>query len=337
MDGPAGTLGRVSTPTSAKKTTKKPTGNATKKATGKPAGSATGAPSQDARRRNPVGGHVPVAGGLATVGIAYAREMGGEAVQVFVANPRGWATPPGTPGQDEAFRTACAESALPAYVHAPYLINFGSHNAETVDKSVASLRHSLLRGRRIGALGVVVHTGSATGGRERAAALAQVRERVRPLLDELTHEDGPWLLLEPTAGQGASLCSTAEDLGPYFEALDSHPRLGVCLDTCHIFAAGHDLAEPGGMTRTLDLLEDTVGAGRLRLIHANDSKDVVGAHKDRHENIGSGHIGADPFGELFTHRATRGVPLVIETPGGKESHAADVARLKELRTLAHTA
>ncbi|WP_189703021.1 deoxyribonuclease IV [Streptomyces anandii] len=287
--------------------------------------------SSPGRRRNPVGGHVPVAGGLHKVGLAYARELGAETVQVFVANPRGWATPAGNPRQDEAFRAACAEESVSAYVHAPYLINFGSHTGATVERSVESLRHSLRRAREIGALGVVVHTGSATGGRDRAVALRQVRERMLPLLDELTHDDDPYLLLESTAGQGSSLCSRTGDFGPYFEALDAHPMLGVCLDTCHVFAAGHDLAGPGGTHRTLDELVETVGPGRLKLIHANDSKDVAGAHKDRHANIGAGHIGEDAFRDLMTHPATEGVPLVIETPGGKEGHAADVERLKKLR------
>ncbi|MCX5159652.1 deoxyribonuclease IV [Streptomyces sp. NBC_00264] len=283
--------------------------------------------------RNPVGGHIPVAGGLAKVGLPYAREMGAEAVQVFVANPRGWATPVGNPAQDERFRAECAAASVPAYVHAPYLINFGSHTGATVEKSVDSLRHSLRRAREIGAVGVVVHTGSATGGRPREQALAQVRTHMRPLLDELTHDDDPYLLLESTAGQGFSLCSRTWDFGPYFDALDAHPKLGICLDTCHIYAAGHDLTGPVGMRQTLDQLVATVGEGRLKLIHANDSKDVVGAHKDRHENIGAGHIGEEPFRELFSHPATEGVPLIIETPGGKEGHAADVARLKGLRDL----
>ncbi|MGA4941505.1 deoxyribonuclease IV [Streptomyces cinereoruber] len=281
--------------------------------------------------RNPVGGHVPVAGGLATVGLGYARELGAETVQVFVANPRGWATPVGNPAQDERFRAECAEASLSAWVHAPYLINFGSHTEATAERSVGSLRHSLRRGREIGAKGVVVHTGSATGGRPREVALAQVRERLLPLLDELTHPDDPDLLLESTAGQGSSLCSRTWDFGPYFDVLDRHPKLGVCLDTCHVFAAGHDLTGPTGAARTLDLLVETVGEGRLKLIHANDSKDVVGAHKDRHANIGAGHIGEDAFRELLRHPATEGVPLVIETPGGKEGHRADVDLLKKLR------
>src|SRR5690606_30115311 len=135
----------------------------------------------------------------------------------------------------------------------------------------------LRRGRAIGALGVVVHTGSATGGRPREVALAQVRERTLPLLEELG-EDDPWLLLEPTAGQGSSLCSRAEDLEPYVEALERHPRLGVCLDTCHAFAAGHDLTVPGGVAALLEEVVARVGPGRLRLIHANDSKAPSGAH-----------------------------------------------------------
>ncbi|WP_405986357.1 deoxyribonuclease IV [Streptomyces sp. NBC_00872] len=281
--------------------------------------------------RNPVGGHVPVAGGLATTGLTYARELDAETVQVFVANPRGWATPTGNPAQDERFRAECAAEGITAYVHAPYLINFGSHTEATAEQSVASMRHSLRRGREIGALGVVVHTGSATGGRTREVALAQVRELMLPLLDELTHDDDPFLLLESTAGQGFSLCSRTWDFGPYFEALDSHPKLGICLDTCHVFAAGHDLAGPHGMRQTLDLLVDTVGEGRLKLIHANDSKDVAGANKDRHMNIGAGRIGGEPFGELFSHPATENVPLVIETPGGKEGQAADIRLLKKLR------
>ena len=296
--------------------------------------------------RNPVGAHVPVAArGLVGTGLARAREIGAEVVQVFVANPRGWATPPGDPARDGAFRDACRERAVPAYVHAPYLINFGSDNAVTRERSADSLRHSLHRARAIGAAGVVVHTGSATGtgpdgGSRHATAMALVRAGVRPLLDELDAmgEDAPWLLLEPTAGQGRSLCSRMEDLAEYAEALDRHPRVGVCLDTCHAFAAGHDLAAPGGVGAALAALEASVGPGRLKLIHANDSADVVGSHRDRHASIGAGRIGADAFRELFAHPATAGVPLVLETPdrdaAAGAGHAADLRLLKRLRAEA---
>ncbi|NJP68585.1 deoxyribonuclease IV [Streptomyces sp. ventii] len=294
------------------------------------------------RSRNPVGGHIRVAGGLARTGLPHADSLDAECVQVFVANPRGWATPAGDPRQDAEFRAGCAERGLRAFVHAPYLINPGSHSPETARRSVDSLRHSLRRAAEIGAEGVVVHTGSATGGRHRSVALAQVRELLLPLLEELDSADGssdpdddgrttPWLLLEPTAGQGASLCSLPEELGPYLEALDGHPRVGVCLDTCHVFAAGHDLAATGGATALLDRLDAATGPGRLRLVHANDSEEAVGSRRDRHANIGSGHIGPDAFGELLADPRTAGVPLVIETPGGHEGHLGDVRLLKKLR------
>ncbi|MFJ8435493.1 deoxyribonuclease IV [Kitasatospora sp. NPDC094019] len=302
---------------------------------------------RDPAVRNPIGAHVPVAGrGLAGTGLAYAGRVGAETVQVFVANPRGWATPTGNPAQDAEFRAACADRAVPAYVHAPYLINFGSDNPVTRERSADSLRHSLRRGHAIGAIGVVLHTGSAVGsapggGSRRTEAMAQVREDVRRLLDELDDlgEDAPWLLLEPTAGQGSSLCARMEDLAEYLEALDAHPKVGVCLDTCHAFAAGHDLAAPGGVRATLDALVAATGPGRLRLIHANDSEDAVGARKDRHANIGSGLIGAEPFRELFEHPATAGVPLIVETPDRKHGgegagHTLDITALKRLRSRA---
>ncbi|MFC5182190.1 deoxyribonuclease IV [Actinomadura harenae] len=277
--------------------------------------------------KSPVGGHVPVAGGLATGGLKYAAKMGAEVIQVFTSNPRGWALPEGNPAEDALLRE---RDDIPVYVHSPYLVNFGSPSAETLEKSLATVRHSLRRGHAIGALGVVVHTGSAVS-QTYDEAMAQIHEHVLPLLEEIP-EDGPHLLLEPMAGQGAMLCAMVQDLGPYFDALERHPRLGVCLDTCHAFAAGHDLAAPGGVKATLDALVDTVGEGRLKLVHANDSKDVCGSKKDRHENIGKGHIGEAAFAELFRHPEVAGVPFVIETPGRDAGpHGEDVATLKRLR------
>jgi deoxyribonuclease-4 len=277
-----------------------------------------------------VGAHVPVAGGLGSRALTYAREIGAEAVQVFVSNPRGWATPDGDRAQDETFRAGAEAARIPAFVHAPYLINLGSPTRETLTRSVHSLRHALARGRAIGARGVVVHTGSAVTRGHRDAAMRQVHEHLLPLLDELG-DDSPDLLLEPTAGQGESLCAMVEDLGPYLEALEHHPRAGICLDTCHAFAAGHDLAAPGGLKRTLDALVKVAGRGRLRLVHANDSKDVAGSFRDRHELIGKGQIGEEPFAELFRHPATRGVPVIIETPGKAAENRRDVELLKALR------
>lgn len=279
------------------------------------------------RKPSAVGAHVPVAGGLGK-GLAYAREIGAGAVQVFVGNPRGWATTAGDPAQDERFRAEAG--GLPVFVHAPYLVNIGSPTETTVRRSVQALRHALERGAALGARGVVVHAGSAVAGTHREQSLAQLRTHLLPVLEQ-ADGDGPRLLIEPTAGGGQALAATVQDLREYFAHLDDHPLLGVCLDTCHAYAAGHDVAAPGGMKRTLDALVKAVGRGRLGLVHANDSKDPLGSARDRHESIGSGRIGKDAFSELFRHPATRGVPMVVETPGDASAHRADIALLCALR------
>ena len=270
-----------------------------------------------------------MSGGLAK-GLAYAEEIGAQAVQVFVSNPRGWAPTAGDPLQDSRFRDECTRRNLPVFVHAPYLINFGSPTEATLHKSVDAVTHALRRGAEIGARGVVVHAGSAVAGAHRELALAQLRSHLLPVLDAAP-TDGPRLLVEPTAGGGQALCATVPDLAGWFDQLDHHPLLGVCLDTCHLFAAGHDLAAPGGAKKTLDLLVKTVGRGRLGLVHANDSKDPLGSGRDRHAAIGAGHIGKDMFAELFRHAATRDVPVLIETPGGPDEHRRDLEVLRSLR------
>ena len=262
-------------------------------------------------------------------GLGYAREVGAEAVQLFVSNPRAWAPAAGDPAGDEEFRGACEQARIRLFVHSAYLVNFGSPPETTRRRSAESVAAAVARGRRLGARGVVFHAGSAVaGGREPAMRL--LRETLLPLLDRLRPDD-PMLLVEPTAGGGQPLAATVEDLGPYLAALDDHPRLGVCLDTCHAFAAGHDLATPGGVRAMLTTLLKTIGRGRLRLVHANDSKDPLGSGRDRHASIGAGRIGVDPFAELFRHPATRGVPVIVETPGTAADHARDIAVLKGLR------
>jgi deoxyribonuclease-4 len=280
-----------------------------------------------------VGAHIFVGGGLAKVGLPYARDIGAEVVQVFVSNPRGWALGPGDPLQDKAFRDGCGEDGIGVYVHAPYLINFGSPTPATVDKSVDCLLHSIRRGKEIGAKGVVVHAGCEVAANGYDAAMARVRERLRPLAAEL-RDDDPDLLIELTAGARGQLCSSPEALPAYLEALEHHPKVGVCVDTCHAMAAGHDVARPGGLRSFLSAVVKHAGRGRLRLVHANDSKDPVGSGRDRHEVLGSGTIGLQAFGELFVHPAMKGVPVLMETPGVVAEHRRDVRALKRLRAEA---
>jgi deoxyribonuclease-4 len=272
-----------------------------------------------------------VAGGLARTGLTYARGIGAEALQVFVSNPRGWAQSAGDPAQDEAFVDGCAGSEMPVYVHAPYLVNFGSPTPATLVRSADALRHSLRRGRAICARGVVVHAGSQVDPDARGQALASVREWLRPVVEDLDDDD-PDVLVELTAGGKGSLVSTPQAIPDYLEALGGHAKVGICIDTCHAMAAGHDLTVPGATRSLLSAVVKQAGKGRLRLVHANDSKDPVGSGRDRHESLGRGTIGTEAFRELFLHPATRGVPVLVETPGTPESHAADLALLRGHRT-----
>jgi deoxyribonuclease IV len=294
-----------------------------------------------------IGSHATASGGLATGALRYAVEVGAEVIQVFVSNPRGWAAGPGDPEQDTLLRT----SGIPVFIHATYMINLGSGNPAVASKSADAVAHALRRGTETGARGVVVHAGSAAGwasgdgedgadgagtdeggpraARAREQALRQVGEIVLPLLDKLGDDD-PDLLFEPMAGQGQMLCARAGDLAGYLSAVEHHPKAGICLDTCHLFAAGHDLTAPGGVAATLDEVGAAAGrADRVKLVHANDSLLGCGSRRDRHETIGAGQLGTEPFRDLLA--ALPEVPFVVETPGGKAGHARDIATLKGLR------
>ena len=282
------------------------------------------------KQRSRIGAHTPTTGGMAKRSIEYAKTTGAEVIQVFASSPRMWAMPAAKPDLDEAFKIKAAELDIHTYVHAPFLINLGSPTEATYVNSLASTAYSLSRGVDIGALGVVIHTGSAVDVSHVDQAWKQIHEGMMPILNALS-DDAPFLLLEPTAGQGQSLVKKLDDLENYLKALEYHPKVGICVDTCHVFAAGHDIAVKGGMSKTLDLLVEIAGVERFKLIHANDSMDVCGALKDRHQNIGDGHIGIEPFAELLAHPAAAGVPLVLETPGMEEKHTIEVALLKALR------
>ena len=277
-----------------------------------------------------IGAHTPTSGGMAKRSIGYAETIKAEAIQVFTSNPRGWATPAPNPDADQLFREKSVALDIEVYVHAPFLINLGSPTTSTYENSLASTAYSLARGKDIGALGVVIHTGSAVDETHVQQAWKQIQKGVMPILEKLT-DDSPMLLLEPTAGQGQSLVKRLEDLENYLTALKRHPKVGICLDTCHVFAAGHDIKKKGGMTETLDLLVDIAGIERIQLIHANDSMDVCGSLKDRHQNLGDGEIGTEPFKELLAHPAVHNAPLILETPGEEPEHGKEVALLKKMR------
>jgi deoxyribonuclease IV len=273
-----------------------------------------------------IGAHVSVAGGLHRA-IATAAGLGAEVIQVFVANPRGWAAPAVDPAADAAFAASCP---VPVFVHAPYLINFGSPSPATRERSAAALRFSRARAAAIGARGVVVHAGSAVLGHRRSDALALVRSGLLPVLD--AGPDAPPVLIEPTAGGGGALASDADSLADYLDRLGRDERVGVCLDTCHMHAAGHDLSTPTTFARALRAYARAAGPGGLGLVHVNDSRDPAGSCRDRHAALGRGTIGLAALGALFTTPASRRLPMVVET--ADVDHAADIAALKVLRASA---
>lgn len=279
-----------------------------------------------------IGAHAPTSGGLAKRALGYAQTTGAQVIQVFASNPRSWAISQPNPLADEEFRTKAVAMDVETYVHSPFLINLGSPTQATYENSLSATAYSLQRAKEIGALGSVVHTGSAVDQMHVEKAWKQIHEGMMPILNSLP-DDSPFLLLEPTAGQGQSLVKKLDDLENYLKALEYHPKVGICLDTCHVFAAGHDIAKKGGMTKTIDLLIEVAGVERFKLVHANDSMDICGALKDRHQNIGDGHIGINPFKEMLAHPAIANIPLILETPGMEEKHGSEITMLKEFRDM----
>jgi deoxyribonuclease IV len=284
-----------------------------------------------------IGAHVSVAGGILNAP-GNAVEATCEAFQMWVSSPRAWRLPADAPDVDERFRQLVADARLgPVFVHAPYLVNFASTSDATVDSSVTVVAATLDKAAAIGAAGVVVHAGSHLGA-GRTAGLARTRRAVMPLLDQLDRladrladrgDGAPDLLIEFTAGKANMLASRIEDMAELLDALDDHPRLKVCLDTCHAMCAGYDLHDPATATATADEL-DKLLPGRLGLVHANDSRDPCGATRDRHWHVGEGTIGDAGFAALLAHPVLAAVPWVTELPETNADHARNAARLRRL-------
>jgi len=280
-----------------------------------------------------IGAHVSVAGGLGRAP-GNARAVGCESLQVFVSNARGWAPPPVDPAGDQRFRADLAAAGLgPLFVHAPYLVNFASVSPVTRERSREVVAATLAKAAAIGAAGVVVHAGAALAS-GRAAGLASTREALLPLADAVAAPGAlaatPDLVLELTAGTRGSLAARFEEMAELLAACEHHPRLRVCMDTCHAQAAGYDLGDPAGATKALDELFTTLG-DRVVLVHANDSRDPVGAGRDRHCPIGTGTIGDRGFAAILAHPGLAALPVITETTGDPAQMATDLTRLKRLR------
>jgi deoxyribonuclease IV len=279
-----------------------------------------------------IGAHVSVAGGLGRAP-GNARAVGCESLQVFVSNARGWAPPPVDPAGDQRFRADLAAAGLgPLFVHAPYLVNFASVSPVTRERSREVVAATLAKAAAIGAAGVVVHAGAALASAP-AAGLASTREALLPLADAVAAPGAlaatPDLVLELTAGTRGSLAARFEEMAELLAACDHHPRLRVCMDTCHAQAAGYDLGDPAGATKALDELFTTLG-DRVVLVHANDSRDAVGSGRDRHCPIGTGTIGDAGFAAVLAHPGLASLPVITETTGDPDQITMDLACLRRL-------
>ena len=280
-----------------------------------------------------IGAHVSVAGGLGRAP-GNASAVGCESLQVFVSNARGWAPPPVDPAGDQRFRADLDAAGLgPLFVHAPYLVNFASASPVTRERSREVVAATLAKAAAIGPAGAGA---PARAARARAppAGLATTRQALLPLADAVAAPGspaaGPDLVLELTAGTRGSLASRFDEMAQLLAACDHHPRLKVCMDTCHAQAAGYDLGDPAGAAKALDELFATLG-DRVVLVHANDSRDPVGAGRDRHCPIGTGTIGDQGFAAILAHPGLATLPVITETTGDPDQMATDLTRLKRLR------
>jgi deoxyribonuclease-4 len=267
---------------------------------------------------------VATGGGLIKAGLGEAVEVGAEVIQFFAGNPRSWVPRTVDAAADDAFRSASSELGLRSYVHAPHLINLGAPADAVVAKSVAALAAAMTHAAALGAAGVVCHAGSSVASAYRGTALARLHDLVGRLLDSAPPDVD--LLIEPTAGGGESLASTIDSTAEYFTALRDD-RVQLCLDTCHLHAAGEDLGDAVAVQRLLKSLDGADLLDRLTLIHVNDSLDSRGSKRDRHESLGQGLLGTAGLKTLPTHPELADVAFLVETP----THPEDVATLREWR------
>jgi deoxyribonuclease IV len=261
-------------------------------------------------------------------------EMGADAVQLFVQSPRTWRFPDHDPIDLQAFRSKREEAGIPALVHALYLVNLAAPDDAIYSKSVDTMRSTVDAACAIEADAVIFHPGSHLG-----AGFETGLERMVPALEQVLDRcnERTWLLVENSAGAGGTIGRSIDELVAIVDALGRHERLGVCLDSCHLFVSGIDVTDPVVMNALLADVDARIGLDRLRALHANDAKAPLGSNRDRHDNIGEGLIG-EGLGAFLAHPKVQDLPAVLEVPGadGKGPNADEIRKLRELHARAAT-
>ena len=258
-----------------------------------------------------------------------AHAFGMDTVQLFAQSPRAWRFPEHDPADLQGFRARREELGIGAVsIHALYLINLASPKDDFYEKSVTTLAKTVDTACAIGAEAVVFHVGSHLGSGFEAAV-----ERVVPALQEVLErcDDTTWLCMENAAGTGDTVGRSLEELATLFQAAGRHPRLGICLDSCHLYASGYDVTKPAEMDRVVDEVEKEIGLDRLRVLHVNDSKTPLGSNRDRHANIMEGLMG-EGLGAFLGHPAFQQLSVYLEVPGREKSgpNQHEIRKLREL-------
>jgi deoxyribonuclease-4 len=260
--------------------------------------------------------------------------MGAEVVQLFVQSPRTWRFPAHDPAVLEAFRSKRAETDVPVLVHALYLVNLAAPDEAIYSKSVDTMCATVDTACAIDAEAVVFHVGSHLG-----AGFETGLRRVVPAIEQVLDRcnERTWLLMENSAGAGGTIGRSIDELAAIFAALGRHERLGVCLDSCHLFVSGIDVTDPSTWNALLEDVDSRIGLDRVRALHANDAKAPLGSNRDRHDNIGEGLIG-EGLGVFLAHPKLQALPAVLEVPGadGKGPNADEIRKLRELHARATT-
>ena len=283
-----------------------------------------------------IGAHMSVAGGVSRA-VERAVVHGCEALQIFCKNANQWIGKPLAQDEIVRFRQRVDETELtPVVSHASYLINLATSQPHLRKQSIDALVDELDRAESLGLRGVVIHPGTCTSGTE-ANALRLIAEAIASTFKSRPHHK-VMVLLEHTAGQGRTVGHRFEHLATILEHLDGSPRVGVCLDTCHLLASGYNIADPSGYDDTLESFNRLVGFDRLEVFHGNDSKKPCGSRVDRHEHIGRGFVGLEPFRRLLNDERFASKAILIETEkaGGNEragTLALDPYDKKNLQTL----
>lgn len=278
------------------------------------------------------GAHLSIAGGVERA-VERAREILADCLQLFVKPPQQWRFQPLHAKDAERFRSAAAGAGLaPLVGHASYLVNLATPDEALYEKSLRCLLAEWDRAERLGLEFLVLHPGSHTGSGEEAGLA-----RIAGAMDRL-HRERPGhrsrILLETTAGAGSTLGGRLEHLKYLVETCEAGDRLGIAIDTCHLFVAGYDLRTPSAVEETLGKIDEAVGLRRITVVHVNDAKGTLGSHRDRHEHIGRGRIGREGFRALVNHPALAALPFILETPKrDARGREMDPVNLRTLRRL----